>query len=183
MLKRISSQGKWNLIFFAIAALIIALDQWTKRLIQGSFYPGQSVPETGFFRLTYVHNDGAAFSIFPGGNDVLAIFSMIGICLILFYNFYLTRRFTFLDTIFNKIAVALILGGTIGNLIDRLWLHYVRDFVDVGPWPIFNVADSSTVVGTILFAVLILFFTHDSPFSKTAGKPESPDAHPPAEIK
>jgi signal peptidase II len=174
---------KWNLILGAIAALIIALDQWTKGLIQGNFYLGQSIPETGFFRLTYVQNTGAAFSIFLGGNDILAIFAILGVCLILFYNFYLTRRYPFLNTVFNKIAIALILGGTIGNLIDRLSLHYVRDFLDVGPWPIFNIADSSTVVGTIIFAVSILFFTRDPQTVKPAKNTDSTSPQPPADIK
>jgi signal peptidase II len=146
-------------LIFAIAAVVIALDQWTKWLIQSNFYPGQSIPEIGFFRLTYAQNTGAAFSIFLGGNDILAIFSCLGIILVLVYYFVLYRRYPFLETSWNKIALALILGGTAGNLIDRLWLHYVRDFIDIGPWPVFNVADSSTVVGAILFAVTILFFT------------------------
>jgi signal peptidase II len=169
---------KWTVILCAIAAVIIASDQWTKRLIQNNFYPGQSMPETGFFRLTYAQNTGAAFSIFWGGNDVLAIFSMAGIALILFFYFYLMRRYSYLNTAFTKISVALILGGTAGNLVDRLSLHYVRDFIDVGPWPIFNIADSSTVVGTILFAISILFFTRDwhttQPSSKTDSAPQPP---------
>jgi signal peptidase II len=166
-----------------MAALIVALDQWTKGLIQGSFYPGQSVPETGFFRLTYVHNTGAAFSLFQGGVDVLAIFSLFGVLLILFYHFYLTRRYSFLNTAFNKIAIALILGGTIGNMIDRVYLHYVRDFIDVGPWPIFNIADSCTVVGTIIFAVSILFLTRDPKTTKPPGQADSRSPQPPADIK
>jgi signal peptidase II len=183
MPKRNLSQVKWNTVFFAIAAVLIALDQWTKHLIQGSFYPGQSMPESGFFRLTYVQNTGAAFSIFLGGNDILAIFSMIGILLILFFNFYLVRRYPFLNTRFNKIAVAMILGGTVGNLIDRLSLHWVRDFIDVGPWPIFNVADSSTVVGTILFAISILFLTPGLNPAKPSGSIDSTHPQPPAESK
>ena len=112
----------------------------------------------------------------------MAIFSILGIILILFYNFYLTRRYPFLNTAFNKIAIALILGGTIGNLIDRLSLHYVRDFIDVGPWPIFNIADSSTVVGTIIFAISILFFTRE--FQNKPSEPsDSVAPQPPSEIK
>ncbi len=174
---------KWNIILCSIAALIIILDQWTKGLIQGSFNLGQSIPETGFFRLTYVQNTGAAFSIFYGANNILAGFAIAGVCLILFYNFYLSPRYPFLNTRFNKIALALILGGSIGNLIDRLWLGYVRDFIDVGPWPIFNVADSSTVVGTILFAISILFLTRDSKTGKTLKDAGSGSPPPPVEIK
>ena len=161
MSERNPLRGRWNILFLAIAALVVALDQWTKWLIQSNFYLGQSIPETGFFRLTYAQNTGAAFSIFYGGNDILRIFAGFGIVLILVFNFYLMRRYPILNTRFNKIAVAFILGGTIGNFTDRVWLSYVRDFIDVGPWPIFNIADSSTVAGTIAFAISILFFTRE----------------------
>ena len=159
MPRRNLPQVKWNIIFLAIALLVVAADQLSKRWIQSNFYPGQSVPETGFFRLTYAQNTGAAFSIFFGKSDILAVVSLIGVILILAYNFLMYRRFPFLITRLNKIALGLILGGTIGNLIDRMGLHYVRDFIDVGPWPVFNLADSATVVGVIIFAVSLLFLT------------------------
>jgi signal peptidase II len=157
MQKHSFQQGKWNLILFAIAFLVIAVDQLSKWWVQSNFYVGQSVPETGFFRLTYVRNTGAAFSIFYGKVAVLTIVSIIGVIVILTYVFVISRRFPLLNTRLNKIALGLMLGGTIGNLIDRFLLHYVRDFIDVGPWPIFNVADSSTVIGVIIFAASILF--------------------------
>jgi signal peptidase II len=153
---------KWNIILFTIAFLDIAVDQLSKWWIQSNFYPGQSVPETGFFHITYAQNTGAAFSIFYGKSDILSVVSIAGIILLLVYNFFIYRRYPFLNTRMNKIAVGLILGGTIGNLIDRLWLHYVRDFLDAGPWPIFNVADSSTTVGVIIFAVTLLLASRDS---------------------
>jgi signal peptidase II len=183
MLKHSLSPAKWNIILFSVAALIVAIDQWTKWLIQSNLYPGQSIPETGFFRLSYAQNTGAAFSIFLGGNDILAIVSILGIILILVYNFYLIRRYPFLNSAINKIAIALILGGTVGNLVDRLSLHYVRDFIDLGPWPIFNVADSCTVVGTILFAISILFFSHDLGTKEAAGKAGPSNSRPPSKIK
>jgi signal peptidase II len=158
MQKRNPPQAKWNIIFLAIAFFAVAADQLSKHWIQSNFVPGQSLPETGLFRLTYAQNTGAAFSIFLGNNDLLIIAHFIGIILLLIYIFIIYRHFPSLNTRINKVAVGLILGGTIGNLIDRISLHYVRDFIDVGPWPIFNIADSSTVVGVIIFAVSILFF-------------------------
>jgi signal peptidase II len=155
-------QLKWNVILFAIALLVIAVDQLSKWWVQNHFYPGQSVPETGFFRLTYAQNTGAAFSIFYGRTDILTVVSMCGVVLILVYNFWISHHFPFLNTRINKIALGLILAGTVGNLIDRFWLHYVRDFLDAGPWPIFNVADSAVVVGVIVFAASILFSSQDS---------------------
>jgi signal peptidase II len=152
-------QSSWNIIFFAIALVLVAADQFTKWWIQTNLEPGQSLPDTGFFRLTYAQNTGAAFSIFYGYNGILIIVSSIGIILLLTYYFYIYRRIPYLDTTWNRIALAIILGGTVGNLIDRIRLGYVRDFIDVGPWPIFNISDSCTVVGVILFAVSLLFFT------------------------
>ena len=147
---------KWNIIFFAIALVVVVLDQLTKWWIQSNFYLGQAVPETGFFRLVYVQNTGAAFSIFYGHVGVLAVVSIIGAIVILTYNFVIARRFPYLETPMNKIALGLILGGTLGNLIDRMWLSYVRDFIAVGIWPIFNVADSATDVGVFIFALSII---------------------------
>ncbi len=156
-------QPKWNIIFLAIAFVVVAVDQLSKWWIQTHFYPGQSVPENGFFRLIYAQNTGAAFSIFFGNNGILAIIATIGAILVLVFAFIYQPRFSFLDTRINKIALGFILGGTIGNVIDRYSLHYVRDFIGVGPWPIFNAADSATVCGVIIFAVSLLFLTsHNS---------------------
>jgi signal peptidase II len=159
MLNNEPPRVKWNIILLTIAVLDIAADQLSKWWIQSNFSPGQSVPSSGFFRITYVQNTGAAFSIFWGRTDILAVVSIIGTILILVYNFYISRRFPFLNTRLNKVALGLMLAGTVGNLIDRLWLHYVRDFLDAGPWPVFNIADSSLVVGVIVFAFSILFLS------------------------
>jgi signal peptidase II len=162
MQKHNLQQAKWNILFFAIALVIIAGDQLSKGWIQSNFYPGQSVPESGFFRLTYAQNTGAAFSIFYGQSDILTVVSIIGIILLLVYAFIIYRHFPFLNTRMNKIALGLILGGTVGNLIDRISRGFVVDFLDAGPWPIFNVADSSTTVGVIIFAVSILLAARDT---------------------
>jgi signal peptidase II len=156
MQKTSLSQPKWNIIFFTVAFLVIAVDQLSKFWIRSHLALGQSLPESGFFRLTYARNTGAAFSLFYGYSDVLTIVAFIGIILLLAYVFVIYRHFPFLNTRFNKISLGLILGGTIGNLLDRLNLGYVTDFIDIGPWPIFNLADSSVVIGVILFAYSIL---------------------------
>jgi signal peptidase II len=157
-----SPKVKWNIIFFVIAFMVVVIDQLSKGWVQSNFFPGQSVPETGFFRLTYAQNTGAAFSIFYGKTDILTVVSIFGILILLAYVFLAYKYFPYLNTRLNKIALGLILGGTMGNLIDRISLGYVRDFVDVGPWPIFNAADSSIVVGVIIFAFSILFATKSS---------------------
>jgi len=152
-----SIQGKWrNVVFFLTALLIAAADQLSKIGIRNYLPEGQSVPETGFFRLTHVHNTGGVFGLFQGQSFPLTIIAFIGVAVLLFYALFLHRRFPSLDNMLSKSALGLVLGGTIGNLVDRLNFGYVTDFIDVGigvcRWPAFNIADSAVVVGVILFA-------------------------------
>jgi len=145
-------------VFSLTALLIVAIDQLSKLWVRSNLAIGESLPETGFFRLTRVHNTGAAFGLFQGSTFVLAIVSFVGIVVILLYALFTHRRFPLSDSMLGKIALGLILGGTIGNLIDRLYLGYVIDFIYVGNWwPAFNIADSAVVVGVILFACALLF--------------------------
>jgi len=138
--------------FFLIALLVVALDQLTKIWIRSNLAIGQSLPETGFFRLTYVHNTGAAFGLFQDQSVPLTIVASIGVVVLLVYALFIYRRFPRLDSRLGKPALGLILGGTVGNLVDRLRFGYVTDFIDIGIWPAFNLADSAVVVGAIIFA-------------------------------
>ena len=155
-------QFRWGIILFAIACVAVVADQISKRWISNHLFPGQSIPESGFFRLTYAQNTGAAFSIFWGRSDILTIVEIVGMILLFLYIFLGYRRYPYLDTRLNRVAVGLILGGNLGNLIDRIRLGYVRDFLDVGPWPIFNSADSCVVVGVILMALSFLLVSRES---------------------
>jgi len=145
-----------NALFLLIAALIIAADQVSKVWIKSILAVGQSLPETGFPRLTHINNTGSAFGLFQGQSFALAIVAFIGTAFLLVFAFIIYRKFPFLDSKLGRSALGLILGGTIGNLIDRLRFGYVTDFIDVGFWPIFNIADSAAVIGTILFALSLL---------------------------
>jgi len=153
-------RGKWrNVVFFLTALLVVAADQLSKIWIRSNLATGESLPETGFFRLTHVQNAGAAFGLFQGQSFPLTIIALIGIVAILLVVFLFSRRFPFLGTGLSKPALALVLGGTVGNLVDRLNLGYVTDFIDIGIWPAFNIADSAITVGIILFAYSLLFLT------------------------
>ncbi len=150
-------QGKWrNVVFFLTALLVVAADQLSKIWIRSNLATGESLPETGFFRLTHVQNTGAAFGLFQGQSFPLTIVALIGIVAILLVVFLFSRHFPFLDNRLAKPALALVLGGTVGNLVDRLNLGYVTDFIDIGIWPAFNIADSAITVGIILFAYSLL---------------------------
>lgn len=141
--------------FFLIALLVTAADQLSKNWIRSN-YQGQPLYEIGFFRIIEVQNTGAAFGLFQNQNFILTIIDFIGIALILSFIFLIPRWYPYLITRFGVLSLGLVMGGAIGNLIDRLSRGHVTDFIDVGFWPTFNVADSATVVGTILFAWSLL---------------------------
>ena len=146
-------QGKWqNAIFFLTALLIVATDQLSKIWIRSTLVLGKSLPETGLFRLTHIHNTGAAFGLFQDQSLPLTIVAIIGAVFLPLFVLIFWRRFPFLDNRLGKPPLGLILGGTVGNLIDRLHLGYVTDFIDIGIWPTFNIADSAIVIGVILFS-------------------------------
>ena len=144
------------LIFLLPAAVVIPLDQLTKFWVKQAIPLGGSVPESGFFRITHVQNTGAAFGIFPDSIPVLAVVSAIGALVVLWLGLFMNRRFEFLNSKISLIALGLVLGGILGNFIDRAFIGYVTDFLKMGAWPDYNVADASEVVGSIILAVCLL---------------------------
>jgi signal peptidase II len=137
--------------WLALAILILVVDQLTKVLILGAFEHGQATPMTSFFNLVRVHNSGAAFSFLAGASGWQRwFFTAIGVAATVFIVYLLRahpgqRLFCF--------ALACILGGAVGNVIDRLLHGYVVDFLDFhwGGWhfPAFNLADSAITLGAI----------------------------------
>jgi signal peptidase II len=142
--------------FFIIALLVVSVDQLSKLWIELNLKIGESLPEAGFFRLTHIHNTGASFGLFQNQNLVLTVIGVIGIGVLLFLVIFMYRRCHFLSTASVKISLGLILGGMVGNLIDRLSSGYVTDFIDFSFWPAFNVADSAVVIGAIVLAYSLL---------------------------
>ena len=151
---------RWNAALFLIALLVITIDQLSKIWIRSNLAYGQSLPATGFFRLTHIHNTGAAFGLLPEQKILLIIAALIGTAVILVLAFFFSPHFPFLDNRLGKLSLGLLLGGTIGNLIDRVRFGYVTDFIDLSIWPAFNVADSAITIGVILIAYSILFKSH-----------------------
>ena len=146
-----------TVVFFLIALAVVIGDQLSKEWIRSNLSLGQSLPEGAFFHLTHIKNTGAAFGIFQNHTFPLAIVSFVGVGIILVYAFFICRQFSFLDNMISKSGLASVLGGTVGNLIDRLNLGYVTDFIGVGTFPAFNVADSSVTVGTSVFAGALIY--------------------------
>ena len=141
-------------MFYIIIILIVIGDQLTKGLIQQSMVLNQSIPVwDGIFSITYIHNTGAAFSMLAGKTQVLALFQVIIIGVILGYYILKGRKTHPL----LRISLAMIVAGGSGNLIDRLTLGYVVDFLDFHFWPIFNVADIGVSAGCVLLAGYVFF--------------------------
>lgn len=159
-MQRVNSldKGIWQrrAAFFLTALLVVSADQLSKLWIKSNLTLGESLPETGFFRLTHVHNTGAAFGLFQDQSTILTVAAIIGIAVLLFLVLFMHSRSHFLNTMPGNLSLGLILGGTVGNLIDRLSSGYVTDFIDIGFWPAFNLADSAVVVGAILLAYSLI---------------------------
>ena len=141
--------------FFITALVVVTLDQLSKLWVRAEIAPGESIPDSGFFCLSHVQNSGAAFGLFQDQTLILTLASLVGIAIIL-YIFSISGKLPPLDNIRGKIALGLVFGGTVGNLIDRLSLGYVTDFIDIGLWPIFNIADSAVNIGIISLGYLFL---------------------------
>ena len=144
------------MVFFLIALLVVTADQLSKTWIRSNLVPGESLFEIGLFRLTHVHNTGAAFGLFQDQSLPLTVVALVSIVVLLLFPLFFYHRLPFLDDRLAKPALGLVLGGTIGNLIDRLNLGYVTDFIDIGIWPTFNIADSAITIGVILLAYSLL---------------------------
>ena len=147
--------GKWwqTAVFSLTALLVVIGDHFSKTWVK-SFPKQQVIFDAGLFRIIRSHpNTGAAFGLFQGHSAELTIVSFVGVALILVYAFFICRRFPFLNNMISKAALGSILGGTVGNLIDRLRFGEITDFISVVgfPWS-FNVADSSITVGVVVFA-------------------------------
>jgi len=157
-MQRVSnSQGRRrNVAFFLIALLLVVADQLSKMWIRSNLLVGQSLFEVGIFQIIHIQNTGAAFGLFQDQSFALAIVAIVGVVLLLFYALIIYPRFFPLDNLLGKSALGLILGGTIGNLTDRLCFGGVTDFISIGWWPAFNLADSAIVVGVILFTYSLL---------------------------
>jgi len=157
MRKEKRTPARWRyLVFFLVALFIIVADQVSKAWIRSSLPEGHSLFRLGFFRITHVHNTGAAFGLFPSHSLALTVFAMIAGIIVLFFVFYGHRYFPWLESIPITLTFGLVIGGTVGNLIGRFRYGYVTDFIDFGYWPAFNIADSAVTVGVILFALLLL---------------------------
>jgi len=134
------------------ASLVIALDQVSKFLVRDNMTLGQSIPEEGFFRITHITNAGGSWGILVNTTFLtIATVVVVVAAVVLYLRYPLVRRTPV------RVAMGLLIGGAIGNIIDRLSQGHVTDFIDVGAWPVFNVADCAIVIGVIIIALYLIF--------------------------
>ena len=137
-------ERKYNVVF-STALIIILLDQTTKFLVKNALQLNQTLPIiSNVFHLTYINNTGAGFGILKA-QALILIFISVAVIGIILYNFDKIKN----NETLLQILVGFVLGGTIGNLIDRMAYGYITDFLDFRIWPIFNFADSFVTIGAI----------------------------------
>ena len=140
---------------FLIAIIILIVDQVSKSLVEIYFKLNNSYPVIkNFFAITVAHNTGGAFSILNNYSFIFILASLIAVIILLRFMLNFKNNFR------NNLAFALTLSGIMSNLADRIFLGYVRDFLDFTifgyDYPIFNIADIAIVIGVILLIIAIL---------------------------
>ena len=147
-----------DLLLIQLAVFIFLADQFSKYLVRELLMMGESFPREGFLRITHTFNTGSIFGLFQGQNTPLILVSFVGVAVLILL--YRMQRY---PTGLLRLSLGLQLGGAFGNLVDRVRLGHVTDWADVGPWPVFNVADASIVTGLVLLAWLFIMAERSSP--------------------
>lgn len=165
----------WIIPFVAIALGVILLDQITKQLILTHLFEEQLVLIPNVLNFTYVENRGMAFGLLSDHRWVFMLLSVIGIALVGVYMWF------FVKNRLGRVALSMIIGGGIGNMIDRVFLGYVVDFIDFCAFDfwvwVFNVADAAVCVGAALFVLdLILDTVRELKKKKAAGSPSAQES-------
>lgn len=148
---------KKSTLIALVSTLIMVLDFVTKRIIIAKLVPHESIRMLPFLNIVYVENKGAAFGMFANlGNNFFIAISFIALAVILFYMSKIPKGL-------ELFSMSLIFGGAVGNLVDRIFIGKVIDFIDfyVGTWhwPAFNIADSALTIGVALFIISTLMQT------------------------
>jgi signal peptidase II len=147
-------------VLLSIAGVVILLDQFTKAVVRLSLAYGEILkPElwlSQFARIVHLRNSGATNGIFQGMTGFLIVFPLIVSVVILYYFPRIAHR----DWLI-RLAAGMYMGGALGNLIDRLQQGYVTDFISIGSFPVFNIADASVSLGVA--TLMIGLWLHESP--------------------
>jgi len=141
------------LLFWITALLVLIIDQGTKYIVKTSMTLYESIPIIpNIFHLTYIENPGAAFGLLANQRVFFIVITTIILVAVIYFYYQLKTGHFLL-----RIALGMVVGGAIGNLIDRLRMGVVTDFFDFRIWPVFNIADSAIVLGMIYISYQLLF--------------------------
>lgn len=173
-----SRSWKNYILLFGVAGVVVALDQWTKWLVrthlhfQSSWLPQDWEWLSPYARIVYWENRGAAFGMFQSGSLIFTVLAFVVIAAILYYYPRVEA-----DDWPLRLAMGLQMGGALGNLIDRLTLGGpVTDFISIGRFPVFNIADSSITVGVIVLILGVWWKErHEDKAITAQANEESPD--------
>ena len=142
-----------NVVFLTVAFFVTFFDQLTKYIVRQKLAVGASVPIIDrIVYFSHIKNTGAAFGILQNGRIFIIVIGIISLVVILYFlDFFTSTRFLLFGGGF-------LFGGIIGNLLDRIFMGHVTDFIDFRIWPVFNLADSFVNIGTAMIVIYILFF-------------------------
>ncbi len=163
------ARGRAELLtLLAVAAVVLVADQATKAMVIGAIPFGERIDVVGdLFQLWHVRNTGAAFSLFEGGLLLFIVVTVLALGMVAYFHRSFVGRSRWL-----QVVLGVVLGGTLGNFIDRLRQGYVTDFLSFGfgdtRFPTFNIADSGVVVGIGLLVIILTFFTDAGPQEGTS---------------
>lgn len=140
-------------IFLVVCTLLV--DQWSKAWVRGCFSEGESLPLVEpVLHLTYIENQGAAFGIMAGHTLFFVVFTLLVLSALVFY--------VLKEAYDNRLAItgmSFVVGGALGNLVDRVMKGSVTDMFDLRIWPVFNVADIAVCLGFGLLLVYLIFYS------------------------
>ena len=150
--KIISSWLLKDKLFWTLFPSIFLFDQITKYLVYKNLALGQSIPDDFIIKITYARNTGTAFSLFSSYGSLLLIISI-------FVAVFFTIYFLMIEKpkLTMRLFISLVVAGALGNIIDRVRFGYVNAFIDVGFWPIFNIADSSISIALTIYFIDLIF--------------------------
>lgn len=134
----------------ALSGLVVVLDQAAKALVERHLVPGQQLEVLGPIELTLTHNSGVAFGLASGGGTRLVLLTVLALVVI---GFLFWRNPTRPGM---WVAAGLLAGGALGNLADRVRADAVTDYIQIGSWPAFNLADVAVTVGVVVLAISYL---------------------------
>ncbi|HEU4672544.1 MAG TPA: signal peptidase II [Candidatus Limnocylindrales bacterium] len=163
---------RW-ILFVGLAAAVVVLDQATKAIVAANLSPGQSVDVVGdLVRIVFGQNNGGLFGMFRGQAPVFAVVSLGVVVLIVVYEAHAGA------SVAATVALGLLLGGALGNLVDRVRVGYVLDFVDAGignlRWYTFNVADAAISTSIVLLVALAVLGEWDDRQRRVRGSADGP---------